>query len=298
MARNEHILCEGVKWVNLVQPSVEEVEKLTQEFGLNNHTVKDCLQPEHLPKYELDNGIHFLILRFYAHEVDKQMGTIQELTNKIAIFFTNTFIVTIHQAPVPFLDTMRDKFKYAACTSTTDLAIRIVWNALETFDSPALRLSEQIDFYERGIILKKNNNDNMEALYYIKRQASVSSKILMLMLEPINHLFAKTGEEAALQDVKDQHLKMQTLYNQVLDDVTNLTNLHLSFSSQRTNDVMKVLTIFSVFFMPLTFIVGIYGMNFDFMPELRQKWGYPSVMIFMAIITVCIYLWFKRKGWL
>jgi magnesium transporter len=91
---------------------------------------------------------------------------------------------------------------------------------------------------------------------------------------------------------------MQTLYNQALEDVTNLTNLHLSFSAQRTNDVMKILTIFSVFFMPLTFIVGVYGMNFQFMPELRQKWAYPAVLLIMALVTVAVYLWFRRKKWL
>lgn len=66
----------------------------------------------------------------------------------------------------------------------------------------------------------------------------------------------------------------------------------------KTNDVMKVLTIFSVFFMPLTFIVGIYGMNFQYMPELQQRWGYPASLILMAAVSALIYGWFKRKDWL
>ncbi len=72
----------------------------------------------------------------------------------------------------------------------------------------------------------------------------------------------------------------------------------MSLSSQRTNEVMRILTLFSVFFMPLTFIVGIYGMNFEFMPELKQRWGYPAVLILMALVAVAIYRWFKRKRWL
>jgi magnesium transporter len=120
----------------------------------------------------------------------------------------------------------------------------------------------------------------------------------MLMLEPINHIYIKKGEETALQDVRDQHLKMQTLYNQVPEDVNNLLNLSMSFAAQKTNEVMKVLTIFSVFFMPLTFIAGIYGMNFHYMPELTRKWGYPGSLALMAIIAIVIYLWFKRKKWL
>ena len=91
---------------------------------------------------------------------------------------------------------------------------------------------------------------------------------------------------------------MQTLYGQVLEDVNNLLNLSMSFAAQRTNDVMKVLTIFSVFFLPITFIAGVYGMNFQFMPELAQKWGYPASLALMAVVTFIIYQWFKRKKWL
>ncbi len=118
------------------------------------------------------------------------------------------------------------------------------------------------------------------------------------MTEPINHIRTIPKDDPALQDVKDQHLKIVTLYNQILEDVNNLMNLYMSFAAKKTNDVVKVLTIFSVFFMPLTFIVGIYGMNFKFMPELDSKWGYPVVILVMVIVTLMIYLWFKKKKWL
>ncbi|HEX2536388.1 MAG TPA: CorA family divalent cation transporter, partial [Chitinophagaceae bacterium] len=140
--------------------------------------------------------------------------------------------------------------------------------------------------------------DYMEALYYIKREASLAHKVLMMMLEPINHMRAQAGQESLLQDVRDQHLKIQTMYEQVLEDVNNLMSLFFSFSAQRTNDVMKTLTVFSVFFLPLTFIAGIYGMNFAYMPELTKKWGYPGVLILMVVVTIGIYLWIKRKKWL
>jgi magnesium transporter len=144
----------------------------------------------------------------------------------------------------------------------------------------------------------KTNPSYMRALYYVKRQASIAHKILMLMQEPINHIRMIPKDNQAMQDVHDQHLKMQTLFMQVLDDVNNLMNLYMSFSSQRTNEVMKVLTIFSAFFLPLTFIVGVYGMNFHYMPELSKKWGYPAVILLMITVTVIIYTWFKKKKWL
>ena len=299
MAIREQLVCAGIKWVDLTDPSLSEIEALSKEYGLSSHTVKDCLEPEHLPKYEFHDGVHFLILRFYAHDFDKRLTTIQEITNKLAIFYTEKFIITVHKQEIAFLELLRKKYvSLNKFTSTTNLLTSISWHALETFDNPVNRLSEQVDFYENQLMLKRTSSDHMEALYYVKVQASISQKILMLMLEPINHLRVQKGEEAALQDVQDQHLKMQTLYNQVLDDVNNLTNLYLSFSAQRSNEVMRVLTIFSVFFMPLTFIVGIYGMNFRYMPELDQRWGYPAVIILMATITLSIFLWFRHKRWL
>jgi magnesium transporter len=122
--------------------------------------------------------------------------------------------------------------------------------------------------------------------------------VLLLLREPINHIRPQADNQSAIQDVLDQHLKMLTLYNQVLEDVNNLMNIYMSFTAQKTNDVVKVLTIFSVFFMPLTFIVGIYGMNFEFMPELKTRWGYPAIFILMIVVTAVIFFWFKKKKWL
>jgi magnesium transporter len=72
----------------------------------------------------------------------------------------------------------------------------------------------------------------------------------------------------------------------------------MSYSAQKTNDVMKVLTIFSAYFLPLTFIVGVYGMNFEWMPEIRWKYGYPVIILLMLVVFMVIYLWFRRRKWL
>lgn len=299
MAFKENVICEGVKWIDVHDPSQEDMIELAATYHLNPFTVRDCLQPEHLPKYEFVDEVHFLILRYYSHTNDGQNSTIQELTNKIAIFYTNEFLITIHKAETPFLDIIL--FRYVSsgrCDTTTSLLSRIVWNALETFDEPAGQLSEQVNFYESQVMLKKTVEDYTVKLFHIKREASIAHKVLMLMLEPINHLHVRSGEEVELQNVQDQHLKMQTLYSQVLEDVNNLMNMYMSYQAQRTNEVVKVLTLFSVFFMPLTFIAGIYGMNFEFMPELRQRWGYPGVLLVMATVSLFIYFYFQRKGWL
>ncbi|CAN5605902.1 magnesium/cobalt transporter CorA [soil metagenome] len=299
MAQTEQFICDNIKWIDVIDPTNEEIALLSETYHLNRHTVEDSMQPMHLPKYEFADDINFMIIRYYAAGDNCLITSIQELTNKIAIFYNEHFTITIHRTRAGFIETLRDHHPASfKCASTTALVSKIVWSALETFDDRANKLSEKVEISENEIMQRKSNIGHMEALYQVKREATLSHKVILLMQEPINHIKPVPGEESLVQDVKDQYLKMLTLYGQLLEEVANLMNLYMSFSAQKTNEVVKVLTIFSVFFMPLTFIVGIYGMNFKFMPELQSKWGYPSVLILMFIVTIFIYGWFKKKQWL
>jgi len=299
MARNEHPICENKQWIDILDPSKDEMLALSKQYQLNEHIVRDCLEPEHLPKYESVDDVNFLILRYYAGDEKKIISTIQELSNKIAIFYTDLYVLTIHKHEIPFLQALHESYvSKGRCQSAEQLVIRIIWQTLETFDQPAQRLNEMVDRHENSILLRQAGREQLESLYHIKRKASISHHILLLTLEPINHVSMRLKDDPAMQDAKDQHLKMQTLYTQLLDNINNLMNLYISFSAQRTNDVMRVLTIFSAFFLPLTFIVGVYGMNFEFMPELSKQWGYPAVLFLMALVTIGIYSWFRKKKWL
>ena len=126
----------------------------------------------------------------------------------------------------------------------------------------------------------------------------ISKKLLLFSQEAVSSIKLHEQDGAVLQDARDLHIKLLNIYDQIHEDVSNLVNFYLSISAQKTNDVIKVLTIFSVFFMPLTFVVGIYGMNFEHMPELKSSWGYPGVLASMLLISVLIYSWFRRKKWL
>ena len=127
---------------------------------------------------------------------------------------------------------------------------------------------------------------------------SVNKKLLILTEKVVDDLYKDTTSNPFIQDLKDLNLKLHSNYEQIHEDVSNLLNIYISISAHKTNEVMKVLTIFSVFFMPLTFVAGIYGMNFKHMPELEFTWGYPASLGLMLLIIVIIYVWFKRKQWM
>jgi len=286
-------------WIDIINPTEDELKEISHEYHLHHYTLKDCLEPDHLPKHEDLGDTHFVITRILNETQSTKAHTIQEISSKIAIFYNNNFIITIHRLPQVILETIKIKYlESGKIKKPSEVVTKIIWYVLHSYDQPAIQLSNEVDIYETKIFQKLLTPVMMEDLYFIKRKASISNKLLMLTGEVINTARTSDSDLVALQDAKDLHLKLITMFGQINDDVTNLLNIYLSLSAQKTNEVVKILTIFSVFFMPLTFIVGIYGMNFDFMPELRVKWAYPVVLGIMVVISCLIFLWFKRKKWL
>jgi magnesium transporter len=209
----------------------------------------------------------------------------------------------VHRRPHPVLSELKNVARAPGqeCNSPAEVAIHLVRYALNSYVKPALTLTKQLDDYESEIFLKQEVPNALQGLYFLKRKASAAKQLLMLtrdILVMLRRQMATTTDGTLLQDTQDLQVKVETLYQQLDGGATNLMNLYLSLSSQRTNEAMRVLTVFSAFFLPLTFIAGIYGMNFQYMPELTWKLGYPVAMIAMVLISIFIYVWFKRKGWI
>lgn len=290
---------DGVQWIDLTNPEPAELEEVGCRYGINRHIIRDCLDPDHLPKHEQQEQYTFMILRLFSGNPKLHLDSLQEITTKIAVFYNTSFLITVHRMDQPFVEKLRlEEADRNECCKTEDLVVRIIRHSLLSFEAPALILSEQIDNYESTVLLKHTKPALLQGLYYIKRKASTCKKVLLLTDDILSFMRSGKASYSAVQDMRDLYTKLLMLYDQVLDDVNNLLNTYLSLTAQKTNEVMKILTIFSVFFMPLTFIVGIYGMNFHFMPELSQPWGYPAALILMLAITVVIFQWFKRKRWL
>jgi magnesium transporter len=124
-------------------------------------------------------------------------------------------------------------------------------------------------------------------------------RMLSHTLDAVQRLVPASEPTAPLyQDLRENAESMHYYADELVDDVNNLLSIQLALASHRTNEVVRILTVFSVFFLPLTFIVGVYGMNFEYMPELRERWGYPAVLAGMGVVTLAIFLWFRSRGWL
>ena len=166
---------------------------------------------------------------------------------------------------------------------------------IDSFKKPTIEISNKITEIEKTIFLKDYRAVLIEELYYIKTQSRILKKIISITEATILKSQDKYKVSYIYQDIQDQLLNLLTVNEESVDNSSHLMNTYLSLSDQKNNEVVRLLTIFSVFFLPLNFIAGIYGMNFSFMPELTWKLGYAFALSLMAIVVIVIYLWFRRK---
>lgn len=289
-------------WLDVTAPTPEELHALAARYQLHATAVLDCLDPEHLPKYEKFGDTSFLILRVHDHAAPAFAGTVQELTRKIAIFARPGLMLTIHRADLPMVVTLREHFggnsPEAECTPQTLLAA-LVNAALDSYERPLQQAEDVLDEFETGLFRPDARTPSLERIHALKRTVGLIRRMLWQMQGVLQRL-APAGEvmQPHLQDLKENAESYHFWSDQLYEGVTNLLGMHVAMASHRTNEVMRVLTVFSAFFLPLTFVVGVYGMNFRQMPELEQRWGYPAVLALLAGICIVIFVWFRRRGWL
>jgi magnesium transporter len=179
------------------------------------------------------------------------------------------------------------------------LLIDLINGAVATYQKPLEEAETAVDSFEATVFGEHELAGLLRRIYLVKRRVTLIRRMLSHTLDAVKKLVP--GSEPTVpfyQDLRENVESMHFFADELLEDVNSLLSIQLAMASHRTGEVVRVLTVFSVFFLPLTFIVGIYGMNFDFMPELRQRWGYPAVMLGMGAVTLAIYLWFRRRGWL
>lgn len=281
---------DSFKWIDIENPVKEDLEKINQEHGLNFYLIKDSLEKGHLPKYERNNEVDFYIFRAYTSDIELNIDEVGEMSNKIAFFIFDQKLITIHRARFDFLQIPEEKQ-----ITINELFLCIVKWMLDTFKKPTIDLSDKIGEIERTIFLKDHRAVLLEELYYIKSQSRILKKVLQITQSVIDQSAPNFTQSSQFQDIKDELLNLLIYNEESVENANQLMSTYLSISDQKNNEVVRLLTIFSAFFLPLTFIAGVYGMNFDFMPELNWRWGYFCALALMIIVIIAVYIWFRRK---
>jgi magnesium transporter len=301
-------------WLDIVNPGKEELAGIAEKYGLHFTSLQDCLEPEHLPKFESFDAHNFAILRAWDETAPPNCTTVQEVTRKIAVFQAESFLITIHRTEQRWLSTVQERLATTLVEKRRGkdgrdgvslyVLSQLLDGAVDTYLKPLEAVETRLDAFEQKVFVERTIGSRhfrgeLREIRSAKRQVTLAKRLLWRTVDVAHRLTPNAGKLVPVfRDVQENIESYHFYADELLDDANTLLNVQLSLASHRSGEVMRVLTLFSAFFLPLTFIVGIYGMNFEFMPELRSRWGYPAVLIAMALVSLAIYYWFRRRGWM
>lgn len=287
------------EWVDVEAPSAEDLKFLHERYEINNLLLEDTLDPNHLPKYEEDGDVKFFLLRESTELERKNLNTISDISTKIGIFLLGRTIITVHRMKTKSLSETKKQLSGPTSEVTADhIALNIALLIMKSFDDESVSLFETMDNIESEIFLKNTNHTNqIKRLYKLKRKSGLNSRVLTISSDAIDKFRLLNLQDSEIYDLKDKHKDVVADFEHLNIQITNLISMFLALSDQKANQVMKVLAIYSVYFLPITFIAGVYGMNFDNMPELHTKYGYFFTLGLMALVVICTFIYARRKQW-
>lgn len=289
----------GCKWLDVVAPTAAELMALASEYQIHPVLLEDCLDPEHLPKFEVTSGYLFTILRAFDEEATTDAHTVQQLTRKLVILTKGDVLLTIHRKPSRFLaDYILSVTNGIKDPTVIRLYYEICKAAIMTYDEAFLNFETRFEVVEETIVKGKGTLEVFNGVREEARRLSTIKRLLwhtgaIFQRLPRDH----DNDRLYAHDLTETIQSLMFFADELAEDASGLVNLELSMYAHRNNQVIRILTLFSVFFMPLTFIVGVYGMNFKVMPELEWRYGYAGVWIVMIITISTIWYWFKRRRW-
>jgi magnesium transporter len=303
MKRFEHAW-QDFKWIDIEDPSKADFVNLAEEFELPLQCLATCMDPEHLPRVQYLDHSTMIILRHFDLRARPGAGTIQELSTKLVFFVGKRFLLTIHRTALPCIEDKKSKVAFEQLTMP-QLIGRLFIKVFQSFENPLDELVSKMDTIEGRIYALRRKSILREG-YHVKRRASGFKKIFKFTDNVVVNLQQHPKfPELEYDDVRDPLARLIFDSDGIVEEITGLLNLHLALMSQKTNEaslktneIMRILTVVSIFFLPLNFLAGVYGMNFKYMPELEHHFGYFGVLTAMFVIALAILGWVWHKGWL
>ncbi|MCA1579344.1 MAG: magnesium/cobalt transporter CorA [Acidobacteria bacterium] len=294
----------AVIWVDMESPTEADEQVLLDVFNFHPLTVEDCRENRHYPKVEEFPGYIY----FIVHGVTSDTSPDRFNTIELDGFLGSNYVITYHHASFRSIHNVRQLLRTSpiACQRGPAFLLHQILDQVVDYYSPVLDdFDDRIDQLEHEIFtLKQPNNAILAQIMDLKRSVlrlrRISTKQMDILLRMSRGEFDLIPDEMRpfYRDVYDHLVRVVDLSESYRDLISGSLEAYLSVVSNRMNEIMKVLTIFSAIMLPLTFIAGVYGMNFDNMPELRSRYGYYGTLGVMFVVAVGMLIFFWRRGWL
>lgn len=292
-----------ITWVDIegaLEP--DGARELQTRFGLHTLALQDAARDRHPPKFEVFETYSFLLLKSLSADSE----SIDCSTLQMAIFVGEDFLVTRHSGPSPEIERLAAELEQdpgQAAAGSGRLAIRLSRLIVERYLKLLLSLEPRLEELEHAVLNRGNDAVLGELTGYksdltrLRRFFHYHVDLVNTMRTPGNPGF---GPELAheINDLYEHQERVTSLADMYYNQASDLIEGYLSISAHRLNRIMQVLTIITAIFVPLSFLAGIYGMNFENMPELKSPFGYYTLLGTMGILAVSMLYAFKRKRWL
>lgn len=293
-------------WLDLQDPTENEARVLSEVFHFHPLAIEDMLHDYGHPKLDAYDDHLFLIVHGIDFATLSLDGQFTVNTLELDIFFGARYLITHHGEPGPrsIADLHKDVVEpghrpWIAVRLLHRVLDRLVDNYLPVMD----RIGAQIEALEDRIIhcpegeLLEQVLDAKKVLQRLRRMTGHQRMIFESLARGHLELIPRDSQ-AFFRDIYDHFVRVADLAESFREGAQSAVEAYLSVSANKTNEIMKVLTQISTVMLPLTFIAGVYGMNFDFMPELHWTYGYPFALGLMVVIAAALVLWFRRRHWL
>ena len=293
-----------VTWINVSGiHDIGVIEAFGTAFEIHPLVLEDVVHTGQRPKLEDMGNYLYIVLKMLSHTEGQSTFEAEQLS----LIVGSNFVISFQECEGDVFQSIRDRIhkgKGRIRKAKSDyLAYALMDAIVDNYFLILENMGEKIEILQESV-LSEPDPENLREIQEMRREMAFLRRSIWPLREAVSALQRTEsplmGETVApyLRDVYDHTIQVMETIETLRDAISSTLDIYLSSLSNRMNEVMKVLTIIATIFIPLTFIAGIYGMNFKFMPELEWHWGYPAVCLLMLILGVLMLLGFRRKKWL
>jgi len=295
-------------WIDMLTPTAEESEMvLVQLYHFHPLAIEDAINDVHVPK--VDDYSSYLYMVFHTVGLGDERMDVH--TDEIDVFLGANYLITLHDEPRSSIEALWQTERHqqnGLARGPAFLLYELIDRQVDSYIPLIDRFEEQLELLGDQIFRNNQRRNEEEKLLNDILTAKSSSLRLGRILTPQRELLYKLSHNnygvipaemrIYFQDSHDHLARLTDLALSMRDLSSSTIETHFALVNNRINETMKVLTMISTIFIPLSFVAGVYGMNFDFMPELNQPWAYPLVWLSFLVIGGSMVYFFRRRGWL
>ncbi len=293
-----------ITWINIDGlHNTELIEKLGKDFELHPLILEDILNTGQRPKIEDFEKYIFIVLKKIYYDEKENETKIEQ----VSLILGQNFVISFQEKTGDVFEPIRERIRKAKGRIRKAGADYLLYTLLDaivdSYFAILEKIGDRIENLEESVVANPSS-ETLQTIHRLKREMIFLRKSVWPLREVINNLgkteslLVQQSTDIYLRDVYDHTIQIIDTIETFRDMLSGLHDTYLSSISNKMNEIMKVLTIFAAIFIPLTFIAGIYGMNFSYMPELGWRWGYFTVWGVVLAVGISMAFYFKHKKWL